>query len=316
MKTERILVIGSNGQIGSVLVEYLRGIYGQAKVIACDLREPLHPDDHFEKLDATDAPALSNTVKKYGITQIYHLAAILSAKGEQDPLKTWHINMQTYFNVLEAARENGVRKIFYPSSIAVFGDAVAQEAHQDSYLDPSTVYGISKAAGENWSNYYFKRYGLDIRSLRYPGIISHQSLPGGGTTDYAVDIYHKAVQGEHFECFLNADTSLPMIYMSDAIDATVRLMEASADKIKVRTGYNLAGMTFSPREIAASIQKIIPEFSISYKPDFRQAIADSWPQQIDDGEARRDWGWRPAYTLDKMTAEMISELRRKLPVRI
>ncbi|REA62373.1 NAD-dependent epimerase [Dyadobacter luteus] len=310
-KSERILVIGSNGQIGSVLVEYLRGIYGENGVIASDLREPELKQDYFEKLDASDAFALAGIVKKHGITQIYHLAAILSAKGELDPLNTWQINMQTYFNVLEAAREHGVKKIFYPSSIAVFGENVDVTAEQFSYLDPATVYGISKAAGENWSNYYFKRYGLDIRSLRYPGIISYQSMPGGGTTDYAVDIYHKAVKGEHFECFLKEDTTLPMIYMSDAMDATVRLMEASADQIKVRTGYNLAGMSFSPKEIADSISKIIPGFEISYKPDFRQQIAESWPQHIDDSVARKDWGWRPAYNLDKMTAEMISELQKK-----
>ena len=311
MKSERILVIGANGQIGSVLVEYLRGIYGENRIIASDLREPETKPDYFELLDATDRAALSRILQKHKITQIYHLAAILSAKGEENPLQTWHINMQTYFNVLEAARENGVRKIFYPSSIAVFGDHVGNKAEQYSYLNPSTVYGISKAAGENWSDYYFKKYNLDIRSLRYPGIIGHQSLPGGGTTDYAVDIFHKAVKGEDFECFLKADTTLPMIYMNDAMDATVRLMEASADKISVRTSYNLAGISFSPEQIAASICKIIPDFKISYKPDFRQDIADSWPQEIDDSQARKDWGWRPAYSLDKMTEEMISELRRK-----
>ena len=312
MKLEHILIIGANGQIGSVLVEYLRGIYGDSKVLACDLKEPAQPGQYFRKLDATDVVALSNIVRKHKITQIYHLAAILSAKGEQDPLKTWEINMQTYFNVLEVARENGVRKIFYPSSIAVFGDHVDGIAEQYSFLDPATVYGISKAAGENWSNYYFKRYGLDIRSLRYPGIISHQSLPGGGTTDYAVDIFHKAVNGEHFECFLNAETTLPMIYMNDAMDATVRLMEASKDKISVRTSYNLAGMSFSPKELTTSIRKFIPNFEISYKPDYRQAIADSWPQHVDDTIARKDWGWRAGYSLDKMTEEMITALRKKM----
>jgi threonine 3-dehydrogenase len=310
MKSERILVIGSKGQIGSVLVDFLRGIYGEQNVIGSDLRDATASDSYYEKLNAADAMAMSAIVKKYKITQIYHLAAILSAKGELDPLNTWQINMQTYFNVLEVARENGVSKIFYPSSIAVFGDDVKGEAYQNSYLDPTTVYGISKAAGENWSNYYFKRYGLDIRSVRYPGIISYQSMPGGGTTDYAVDIYHKAVEGKHFECFLKADATLPMIYMNDALDATVRLMEAPADKIKLRTSYNLAGMSFSPQEVAASIQKIIPEFTISYNPDFRQGIADSWPDTIDDQAARTDWGWRPSYNLDSMTAEMIAELRK------
>ncbi|TLV00607.1 NAD-dependent epimerase/dehydratase family protein [Dyadobacter luticola] len=311
MKSECILVIGANGQIGSVLVEYLREIYGTGKVVASDIRMPEEHHGIFEKLDATDGNALSALVRKYKVTQIYHLAAILSAKGEQEPLKTWHINMQTYFNVLEAARENQVSKVFYPSSIAVFGDNVDTKAEQWSYLDPATVYGISKAAGENWSNYYFKRYGTDIRSLRYPGIISYQSMPGGGTTDYAVDIYHKAVKGEDFECFLKPETTLPMIYISDAMDATVRLMEAPAEKIAVRTGYNLAGMSFSPQEIAASIQKVIPHFNITYKPDFRQQIAESWPAEIDDSHARKDWGWRPTYTLDKMTEEMIKELRKK-----
>ncbi|MCF0061543.1 NAD-dependent epimerase/dehydratase family protein [Dyadobacter chenwenxiniae] len=311
MKSECILVIGANGQIGSVLVEYLREIYGAEKVVASDIRLPELETGIFEKLDATDGSALAALVKKYRVTQIYHLAAILSAKGEQEPLKTWHINMQTYFNVLEAARENNVAKIFYPSSIAVFGDHVDTMAEQWSYLDPATVYGISKAAGENWSNYYFQRYGMDIRSLRYPGIIGYQSMPGGGTTDYAVDIYHKGVQGEAFECFLKADTTLPMIYISDAMDATVRLMEAPKDKISVRTSYNLAGISFSPEEVALSIQKIIPDFKIAYKPDFRQKIAESWPAHIDDAQARKDWGWRPAYNLDKMTEEMISELKKK-----
>jgi threonine 3-dehydrogenase len=311
MRTECILVIGANGQIGSVLVEYLREIYGTGQVIASDIRQPEVTTGRFEKLDATDANAVAAIVAKYRVTQIYHLAAILSAKGEQEPLKTWHINMQTYFNVLEAARANGVSKIFYPSSIAVFGEQVDDKAEQWSYLDPATVYGISKTAGENWSNYYFKRYGMDIRSLRYPGIIGYQSMPGGGTTDYAVDIYHKAVKGEVFECFLSEDTKLPMIYISDAMDATVRLMEAPKEKVTVRTGYNLAGMSFSPKEIAASIQKIIPEFKIVYKPDFRQEIADSWPKEIDDSTARKDWGWRPAYSLDKMTEEMITELKKK-----
>ena len=314
MKSECILVIGANGQIGSVLVEYLREIYGVGNVVASDIRLPdhrAHESGLFEKLDATDGNALAALVKKYKVTQIYHLAAILSAKGEQEPLKTWHINMQTYFNVLEAARENNVAKIFYPSSIAVFGDNVDTKAEQWSYLDPATVYGISKAAGENWSNYYFQRYGMDIRSLRYPGIIGYQSMPGGGTTDYAVDIYHKAVQGDAFECFLKANTTLPMIYISDAMDATVRLMEAPKDKISVRTSYNLAGISFSPEEVAASIDKIIPDFKITYKPDFRQKIAESWPAQIDDTLARKDWGWRPAYNLDKMTEEMISELKKK-----
>lgn len=311
MDSDTILIVGSNGQIGTVLLEYLREIYGVSRVIGSDIREPEITTGPFEKLDANDAKALSAIIRKYNVTQVYHLAAILSASGEKDPLHTWEINMQTYFNVLEAARENGVKKIFYPSSIAVFGEGLGDEVTQFVNLEPSTVYGISKVAGENWSKYYFNKYGLDIRSLRYPGIISYQSPPGGGTTDYAVDIYHKAVKGEHFDCFLKPDSTLPMIYISDALDATVRLMEAPASKISIRSAYNLAGVSFSPEEIYASIKKQIPDFSISYTPDFRQKIADSWPKKIIDSEARADWGWRPTYDLEKITSEMISELRKK-----
>ena len=311
MDSDTILIVGSNGQIGTVLLEYLREIYGLSRVIGSDIREPEITTGPFEKLDANDAKALSVIIRKYKVTQVYHLAAILSASGEKDPLHTWEINMQTYFNVLEAARENGIKKIFYPSSIAVFGEGLGDEVTQFVKLEPSTVYGISKVAGENWSKYYFNKYGLDIRSLRYPGIISYQSPPGGGTTDYAVDIYHKAVKGEHFDCFLKPDSTLPMIYISDALDATVRLMEAPSSKISIRSAYNLAGVSFSPEEIYASIKKQIPDFSISYKPDFRQKIADSWPKKIIDTEARADWGWRPTYDLEKITSEMISELRKK-----
>ena len=309
MKSERVLVIGANGQIGSVLVEYLRGIYGENKVIASDLREPELKTDYFEKLDATDAAGLSLIVRKHKITQIYHLAAILSANGEKEPLKTWDINMQTYFNVLEAARENGVKKIFYPSSIAVFGAHVDVTAEQYSFLDPATVYGISKAAGENWSNYYFKRYGLDIRSLRYPGIISYQSMPGGGTTDYAVDIYHKALTDGSYECFLKDDTRMPMMYMDDAIRATIGIMEAPIGKIKIRSSYNLSAMDFTPTEIADEIKKHIPEFQITYNPDFRQKIADSWPSSIDDSSAREDWAWKPEFNMANMTEDMLLHLR-------
>ncbi|CAG5007375.1 putative epimerase/dehydratase [Dyadobacter sp. CECT 9275] len=311
MKSERILIIGSNGQIGSVLAEFLRGIYSESNVIGADLSKPENVKGPFEILDATDRQAVFGVFKKYKISQVYHLAAILSAKGEQQPLITWQVNMQTYFNVLEASREYGVKKVFYPSSIAVFGAGIHGEAKQSSYLDPGTVYGISKVAGENWSNYYFRKYGIDIRSLRYPGIIGYQSMPGGGTTDYAVDIYHKAVKGEHFECFLKPDTTLPMIYIADALDASVRLMEAPADRITIRTGYNLAGMSFSPDEVIRSIRKLIPGFEVTYLPDFRQEIAASWPQTVDDSQARKDWGWRPSYNLEKMTKEMILELRKK-----
>jgi len=312
MAIDNILIIGSNGQVGSALVHYLCDIYGENHVIASDLREPEQCPCRFEQLDVTDAVKLAGIVRRYKITQIYHLAAILSAKGENDPLSTWDLNTQTYFNILEVSRAHHVKKIFFPSSIAVFGEHVNREkADQWSYLMPTTAYGLSKAASENWSNYYHIRYGLDIRSLRYPGIISYQSMPGGGTTDYAVDIYHKAVLNEAFTCFLREDSTLPMIYIDDALRATVNLMEAPEKQISIRTSYNLSGVSFSPEEITAEILKIYPDFSVSYQPDFRQKIADSWPKSIDDAMARLDWGWNPEYDLTKMTKTMIEHLNEK-----
>ncbi len=306
---ENILIIGAHGQIGSVLTQELKKKFGESHVIASDLRVKDSCVGMFEVLDATNKDAIESIVLKYKITQIYHLAAILSAKGEEQPLSTWEINMKTMFNVFEVARLHNVDKVFFPSSIGVFGDAAPSDATpQSTFLDPATVYGISKAAGENWSQYYFKRYGLDIRSLRYPGIIGYQSLPGGGTTDYAVDIYHKAVNGENFVCFLDEHTVLPMIFMDDAIRATIELMDAPKENIKTRTSYNLASMSFSPDEIAATIRKIIPEFKISYKPDFRQEIAESWPKSIDDSEARIDWDWKPQYDLESMSKVMLEKL--------
>lgn len=310
MKRERILVIGANGQIGSVLVDHLRKNYGDDHVIASDLREPTLLKGNFVVLDATRSDALADVVRKNRITQIYHLAAILSAKGEQDPMNTWNINMQSFFNVLEVARTSEVKKVFYPSSIAVFGaHAPGINTPQWSPLDPLTVYGISKVAGENWAQYYFNRYGLDVRSIRYPGIISYQSMPGGGTTDYAVEIFHKAVHNEQFECFLKPDTRLPMIYMDDVLEGTLQLMEAPAANIKVRTSYNLSSMNFTPEELAFEIKKHRPEFTITYQPDFRQAIADSWPDSIDDTQAREDWNWKPRYDLGRMTTEMLTKLQ-------
>lgn len=312
MASDTILVIGSNGQVGSGLVHYLCDIYGEDHVIASDIRVPDECPCRFEQLDVSDAGKLAAIVQKYRITQIYHLAAILSAKGESDPLATWDINTKTYFNILEVARRFEISKVFFPSSIAVFGDHVNREnTEQWSYLMPLTAYGLSKAASENWSNYYHNRYGMDIRSLRYPGIISYQSMPGGGTTDYAVDIYHKAVLNEPFTCFLSQDTTLPMIYMDDALKATVSLMEAPEDHITVRTSYNLAGMSFSPAEITKEIQTIFPEFNVTYQPDFRQGIAESWPKCINDAVARKDWGWKPEYDLEKMTKTMIGHLSEK-----
>ncbi len=312
MSKEKILVIGANGQIGSVLTEALRDEFGSSNVIATDIRASNEHNGPFELLNVMDANAIASAVDRHDITQIYHLAAILSAKGEQNPLQTWDINMGGLFNVFEAAKEKKVAKIFYPSSIAVFGaDIPRQMTPQNAVLKPTTVYGMSKSAGELWSQYYFQKYGLDIRSLRYPGVIGWQSEPGGGTTDYAVDIYHYAVRGEDYTCFLSENTALPMIYMDDAIRATLELMDADPTNIKVRTSYNLAGMSFSPVEIAAAIQKEMPSFKVSYAPDFRQKIAESWPESIDDTAARNDWGWQPKYDLESMTKDMLHQLQKK-----
>jgi threonine 3-dehydrogenase len=312
MKKDNILVIGAGGQIGAVLTDALREVYGADHVVASDLRPLERQSGPTEVLNALDGAALEDLVKKWRINQIYHLAAILSATGEQDPLRAWQINMQSLFNVLEIARQRSLSKVYFPSSIAVFGrEAAHSDTPQYEVLIPETVYGISKVAGENWSNYYYRRYGVDVRSMRYPGIIGYQSMPGGGTTDYAVDIYHYAVQGKPYECFLRADTRLPMLYMPDAIRATLELMEAAASKLTVRTSYNLAGMSFTPAEVTASIRRTVPDFKVSHKPDFRQAIADSWPQSIDDSAARNDWGWRPEYDLDAMSADMLHHLRLK-----
>ena len=312
MKQENILIIGAGGQIGAVLTEALREVYGADHVVASDLKPLEAQSGPTEILNALDGQALEAVVKKWRINQIYHLAAILSATGEKDPLWAWNINMTSLFNVLEIARQRSLSKVYYPSSIAVFGrEAAHKDTPQYEVLIPETVYGISKVAGENWSNYYYRRYGVDVRSVRYPGIIGYQSMPGGGTTDYAVDIYHYAIQQKPYECFLRADTRLPMLYMPDAIRGTLELMEAPANRLSVRTSYNLAGMSFTPEEVAGSIRQLMPHFKISYKPDFRQAIADSWPASIDDSTARHDWNWRPEYDLDAMTKDMLHHLAVK-----
>jgi threonine 3-dehydrogenase len=309
MKDTRILIVGAGGQIGAVLTQALRQAYGADHVVASDLRPLAEQDGPTAVLNALDIQAMDELAETYRITQIYHLAAILSATGEKDPMWAWNTNMASLFNVLETARKRQLDKVYFPSSIAAFGrEAAPENTPQYEALIPETVYGISKVAGELWGNYYYRRYGLDVRSLRYPGIIGYQSLPGGGTTDYAVDIYHYAVQNKPFSCFLKSDTRLPMLYMDDAIRATLELMEAPADRLTVRTSYNLAGMSFTPAEIAESIRKVIPDFQISYAPDFRQAIADSWPGSIDDSQARADWGWKPAFDLDGMTRDMIKNL--------
>lgn len=309
---EKILITGAGGQLGSVLTLKLQEKFGANNVIATDLHPKPRFSGHFETLDATDYQDLELTVIRHAITQIYHLAAILSASGEQAPIKTWDLNMKSLINVLEISRIHGVYKVFFPSSIAVFGENVPKEnTSQNQLLVPSSIYGISKAAGENWANYYYLKYGLDVRSLRYPGVIGYESMPGGGTTDYAVDIFHKAIHNNPFECFLNASTQLPMIYMEDAIRATIELMEAPKQHITIRSSYNIAGMSFNPNQLVLMIKKTYPKFTITYNPDYRQQIAESWPNSIDDSYAVRDWGWKPNYNLETMTESMIKNLKLK-----
>jgi nucleoside-diphosphate-sugar epimerase len=312
MAKEKILVIGASGQIGVELTLALRKIYGNANVIASDLREEnelLKGTGPYVSLDVMNKEMLHVQVIRQNITQIYLLAAILSATGEKNPNLAWHLNMQSLLNVLDIAREEHLQKVYWPSSIAVFGPtSPKQNCPQQTIIEPTTVYGISKYAGEFWCNYFYQRYAVDVRSLRYPGLISYKSEPGGGTTDYAVEIFYKAKQEKKYESYIDKDTYLPMMYMPDAIRATIELMEAPAEKISVRTSYNLSGMSFSPKEVAAEIKQHIPEFSISYKPDYRQQIADSWPQSIDDGVARKDWGWKEDYDLKKMTKDMLDNL--------
>jgi threonine 3-dehydrogenase len=310
MSKPKILVTGANGQIGRVLTEELRNTYGDDAVLATDITKLVATQDPFEFLDVLNQQRLTEIVEDYGINQIYHLAAILSANGEWNPLKTWNINLNGVLAVLELAREKEMEKVFFPSTIAVFGNTTPRiETPQDVPLLPTTVYGMSKATGELWCNYYHLKYGLDVRSLRYPGIIGWQSLPAGGTTDYAVEIYHAALKEGKYECFLEHDTRLPMMYMSDAIKATIDLMEAPKDSIKLRYGYNLAAMSFSPEEIADEIRKHIPNFEITYKPDFRQAIAKSWTESIDDTKARENWHWKPQFDLESMTIDMLKSLK-------
>ena len=312
MAKEKILVIGASGQIGVELTLALRKMYGNANVVASDLREEnelLKGTGPYVSLDVMNKEMLHVQVIRQNITQIYLLAAILSATGEKNPNLAWHLNMQSLLHVLDIAREEKLSKVYWPSSIAVFGPtSPKQNCPQQTIIEPSTVYGISKYAGEFWCNYFNQRYGVDVRSPRYPGLISYKSEPGGGTTDYAVEIFHAARAEKKYECFLKENTYLPMMYMPDAIRATIELMEADAAKISVRTSYNLSGMSFSPAEIATSIKKYIPDFSVSYKPDYRQHIAESWPQSIDDSVARKDWGWKEDYHLANMTKDMLDNL--------
>ncbi len=315
MKQEKILIIGAGGQIGVELTMALRKLYGTDNVVASDIREahPLLKDrGPYLQLNVMDPVATLAAVRNHGITQIYLLAALLSATGEKDPKKAWEINMQSLLQILDMGVQEKLTKIYWPSSIAVFGPTTPRDnTPQQTVIEPGTVYGISKYAGELWAQYYNKRWGLDVRSLRYPGLISWKSEPGGGTTDYAVEIYHEALKHQKYTCFLSEDTYLPMMYMDDAIRATIELMEAPADLLKSRMAYNLSAMSFSPKEIAASIRQHIPDFTIDYAPDFRQQIADGWPKSIDDTAARTDWNWKPEFDLERMTADMLTNLGKK-----
>ena len=310
---KRILIIGASGQIGNELTMYLRNMYSNQNVIASDIREASNvvmESGPFEILDAMDYPAIEKIVTNYNITDVYLMAAMLSATAEKYPIKGWNLNMTSLFNVLNLAKDKKIEKVFWPSSIAVFGPTTPKtNTPQHTIMEPATVYGISKQTGERWCEYYHKRYGVDVRSIRYPGLISYKTPPGGGTTDYAIEIFHKALKDKKYTCFLTAQTALPMMFMDDAVNATVNIMLAPPQKIKIRNAYNLAALSFNPQELAASIQKHIPDFTINYKPDFRQAIADSWPASIDDAVARKDWGWQHTIDLDKMTKIMIDNLK-------
>ncbi|RXR34226.1 L-threonine 3-dehydrogenase [Flavobacterium piscinae] len=310
----KILIIGACGQIGTELTQQLRKLYGTENVIASDIRKlnnDVVNDGIFEVLNALDFNQIEHIVEKYHIEEVYLMAALLSATAEKNPAFAWDLNMNSLFHVLNLAKAGKIKKIFWPSSIAVFGPTTPREnTPQFTIMEPTTVYGISKQSGERWCEYYHHIFGVDVRSVRYPGLISWSTPPGGGTTDYAVDIYHKALSDGKFECFLSEETRLPMMYMDDAIRATIEIMQVPTEKIKIRSSYNLSGVSFTPKEIAAEIKKHIPDFTISYKPDFRQKIADSWPGSIDDSSARTDWGWKHNYDMNLMTVEMLENLRK------
>lgn len=312
--SKSILILGACGQIGTELTMALREKYGQENVVASDIREGSDTIMHsgpFELLDATNYEAIEDVVMHYEIEEVYLMAAMLSATAEKFPMRAWNLNMNSLFNVLNLAKEKKIEKLFWPSSIAVFGPSTPKDSTpQNTLMEPSTVYGISKQSGERWCEYYHKKFGVDVRSVRYPGLISWKTLPGGGTTDYAVEIFHEALEKTSYDCFLQKNTRLPMMFMDDAIRATISIMDASPKKISIRSSYNLAAMSFSPEELATSIQNQITDFKISYTPDFRQQIADSWPSSIDDSSARKDWGWRHEFDLEKTTDEMLSNLKK------
>ncbi len=311
--TTKILIIGACGQIGTELTTKLRSIYGNDNVIASDIRKlnnDIVNNGIFEVVNALDYNQIEHLIEQYHITDVYLMAALLSATAEKNPAFAWDLNMNSLFHVLNLAKAGKIKKIFWPSSIAVFGPTTPRDnTPQYTIMEPTTVYGISKQTGERWCEYYHHQYGVDVRSIRYPGLISWTTEPGGGTTDYAVDIYHKALEKGSFECFLSEDTKLPMMYMDDAIRATIEIMQAKSEDVKIRSSYNLSGISFPPEEIAAEIKKHIPNFTISYKPDFRQKIADSWPASIDDSCARVDWGWKHQFEMDSMTEVMLENLR-------
>ena len=315
MKT-KILIIGACGQIGTELTNNLRTIYGKDNVIASDIRKlntDIVNEGIFEVVNALDYNQIEHLLEKYQITDVYLMAALLSATAEKNPAFAWDLNMNSLFHVLNLAKAGKIKKIFWPSSIAVFGPTTPREnTPQYTIMEPSTVYGISKQTGERWCEYYNKQYGVDVRSIRYPGLISWSTPPGGGTTDYAVDIYHKAITDGKFTSFLSENTGLPMMYMDDAIKATVSIMQVPSENVKIRSSYNLSGMSFTPAEIAEEIKKHFPEFTIDYEPDFRQKIADSWPASIDDSEARKDWGWKNDFNMENMTVEMITKLKENI----
>ncbi|MCT4622541.1 MAG: NAD-dependent epimerase/dehydratase family protein [Schleiferiaceae bacterium] len=317
--SETILVTGSSGQIGTELVMNLRKIYGNDHVIASDIREPnaeVMESGPFEKLNVMDRPQIFEIVKKYKVTQVYHLVAMLSATAEKVPEAGWDLNMKSFFYIMELAREGHLKKVYWPSSIAVFGPTTPRiNTPQHTIMEPTTVYGISKQTGERWCEYYFNKYGVDVRSIRYPGLISWKSEPGGGTTDYAVDIFYEALKTGKYTSFLKADTGLPMMYMEDAIRGTIELVEAPAEKVKIRSSYNFSSLSFTPEVLAQAIQKEMPDFSIDYNPDFRQAIAETWPESIDDHFAREHWGWKHNYDLNDMVKDMLKNLRTKLNIK-